>query len=188
MSWRERNWVKEHSPWKGYRPTDFLLHLEVAELANEANRWEVWITPSRLAARVGCARSTASDWLWRAARDGWLDVVEDNRCKTRRNLRNVASRFRVLFPGGDLACVAEPADEPAVCVAEEPERPDRHPGREARPASRETTRKVKTDLTRTPEPVPSAWKPHERGPLHLSAAVQALDLDRVRSIRSVLRR
>lgn len=79
-----------------------MLHLAVADIANDTRHWEIWVSPTNLAKKARVSRSTCCDWLWGAALDlGMLELIEDNReVVGAKGRRNVPSRFRFLMPAG----------------------------------------------------------------------------------------
>jgi hypothetical protein len=79
----------------------FLLHLAVADVVNDVHSNEFWMSQSRLADKVGCARTTVNEWLGEALELGALAIVRDNAATGRPNV------YRFEFAEGEGVRVAD---------------------------------------------------------------------------------
>lgn len=96
MCTQSSDWVAKFSPYRGKR---YQLHLHVAREIHRRGDI-VRLAPDDLARAVGCARETASRWLWTAAKAGWLIIVDDNR-KPRPGIAPYAPSAFVLVTDRD---------------------------------------------------------------------------------------
>lgn len=80
MSVTAMSWVFAHSPYSlGTR----LVHLAVADVANEDHDWRVWASHSKIAAKAHVSLPTVSASLKRMVKDGYLEVLKaDSRGQT----------------------------------------------------------------------------------------------------------
>lgn len=85
MSAEATGWVWKNSPWKGHHHK-FVLHLAVADVVNDANDNEFWMSQRNLAEKAGvCLRST-SEWLGEAVSTNVMTLVQDNSRAGKPNL------------------------------------------------------------------------------------------------------
>jgi len=88
MSIKGMNWVFDHSPYTlGAR----LIHLAIADVANEDNDWHVWVSHSRIAAKAHVSRSTVVSTIKRMVEDGALEQIEER--------KGAPSIYRMIGPG-----------------------------------------------------------------------------------------
>ena len=76
MSVKAVTWVFDHSP---YTLATRLVHLAIADVANEDNDWRVWISQSHIARKARVGRGTVSSSLKRMVDDGALVLIEKRR-------------------------------------------------------------------------------------------------------------
>lgn len=72
MSVKAVSWVFDHSPYTlGAR----LVHLALADIANEDHGWQVWVSKSKIAEKAKVSRGTVTSTLAKMVSDGYLEVV-----------------------------------------------------------------------------------------------------------------
>jgi len=89
MSAQAMGWVYEHSPYKG---SDLLIHLALADSANDMHGYELWASQNWIAKKARVARQTVNTFLARAIEEGMLVLLQDN-SKARQ-----PNRYRLLMP------------------------------------------------------------------------------------------
>jgi DNA-binding MarR family transcriptional regulator len=97
-------WVFDHSPYKlGPR----LVHLALADSANDANSSLLWATQAEIAAKAGVSRATVNSTLQTMVGDGWLDEVTGEDAAMVRSLmadsRAKVFRFRTTCRESDTS-------------------------------------------------------------------------------------
>lgn len=90
MSFKEVGWVLDHSP---YVAAQRLIHIVLAERANEDNRWELWFSVPVIAAKANVSGRTVTRALAQMVTDGFLAVIEA--------LPGRAVRYRFVMPTPD---------------------------------------------------------------------------------------
>jgi hypothetical protein len=102
MSFREVGWVLDHSPYTlGTR----LVHIVLAERANEDHDWELWYSIGTVAKKAKVSRRTVASALAQMRHDGMLAVVDDASGKP--------TRYRFLMPTPADSAYPTPADSRA---------------------------------------------------------------------------
>ena len=87
MSVKAMTWVFENSPYSlGTR----LVHLAIADIANEDNDWQVWVSHSKIAAKAKVSRATVVSALAKMVADGFMEIIESH--------RGAAATYRFLRP------------------------------------------------------------------------------------------
>ena len=89
MSAQASGWVFAHSPYKGSK---LLIHLALADVANDMNGNELWLTLANIATKARCSRSTTSAVLNDMVADGYLSLISEG------GGRGNPSRYRFEFP------------------------------------------------------------------------------------------
>lgn len=74
MSFKEVGWVLDHSP---YKLAGRLVHIVLAERANEDNGRELWYSVQVIADKTGVSRRTVTNTLAAMVEDGYLEVIEE---------------------------------------------------------------------------------------------------------------
>lgn len=82
-------WVWKHSPLRG---AQLLVHLAIADVVNDANEQEFWMTTEALAAKAKVGRSAAVTALSGLVEHGFLEVVKAG------GGRGNGTTFRFCFP------------------------------------------------------------------------------------------
>lgn len=85
-------WVWRHSPYRG---STFLVHLAIADTANDQHYNELWMSQSTVAKKARTDRKTVNQALRILCQDGMLTLLEEHRGKP--------SRFRFEFPQAEVA-------------------------------------------------------------------------------------
>ncbi len=88
MSDVERAFVWDHSPYKG---SEKLLHLKMADLANDTHGRRLWIGDRTLAEKASCDERTVRRFKARAIKDGYLEDLG-------RNAETGFKEYRFLIP------------------------------------------------------------------------------------------
>jgi hypothetical protein len=89
MSVSAISWVWQYSPYTG---VEKVIHLALADSANDLHDHEIWARQSWIAAKANTSRETVYRWLAKAERDGFIRLVENNRTEGRPN------RYQFLMP------------------------------------------------------------------------------------------
>lgn len=74
MSWKELDWVVEHSPYRGER---YLVHVMLAELSNDIHGHELWLTQATLARKCHLSRYAINRTLALMEQEGFLERISD---------------------------------------------------------------------------------------------------------------
>ena len=104
MSIEATSWVFKHSPYEGCQR---LVHLAIADVANDDYDYEVWLGLDGLAKKARCSKATVATAIKRMRQDGLLRLVE------RGGGRGHRSTYQMVLPGN---C---PADSETVQSAQE---------------------------------------------------------------------
>lgn len=88
MSADATGWVWKNSPFSGSK---LLVHLAMADVANDTHANELWMTRNSLAEKARVTRSTVDRALAELIEDGLLDVIENGRG------RGHSTRYRLLL-------------------------------------------------------------------------------------------
>lgn len=99
MSGKAVGWVLDNSP---YQNTSRLIHVVIADIANEENGNRLWASQQRIADKCKCDRKTVTRCMHQMVQDGYLRLIADN---SARRLPNV---YEFLTPLG----TSHPEDEP----------------------------------------------------------------------------
>lgn len=91
MSDKEREYVWDHSPYKG---TLKLIHLKMADWANDGHDWLLWCGDSVLAVKAGCDRRTVVRTKAKMVEDGYLLDIHERH-------KNGNRLYRFQMPGTD---------------------------------------------------------------------------------------
>lgn len=75
MSVEASGWTWKHTPYKG---VEKLIHLALADSANDMHGFRIFARQAWVADKVGCSRETANRWLKKAVEDGFIRLVKDN--------------------------------------------------------------------------------------------------------------
>lgn len=75
MSAKATAYVWENSP---YTQTALLVHLAIADVANDDNNNRLWISQQTVARKVRCDRKTVTRAFAKMVEDGYLKLIEDN--------------------------------------------------------------------------------------------------------------
>jgi hypothetical protein len=110
-------WCWAHSPFSG---TKLIVHLALADIANDAHGYELWVSTEAIANRARCNRGTARRALLELIEGGFLEVLED------RSASNRSSKYRFLQPEVGRAFHATGQSDPGEAVAQST-RPSRNP-------------------------------------------------------------
>jgi hypothetical protein len=89
MRFQAFDWVIRCSPYKG---TKLVLHLAIADSANDLHDNEVWLEIPDLALKARQSRGSVIAGLKHMVADGFLELIE-----TQHGTAGVA-RYRLLFP------------------------------------------------------------------------------------------
>ena len=89
MSAGAMGWVYENSPYKG---ADFLIHLALADSANDMHSHELWASQTWISKKARVTRQTVNKFLLRAVEDGFLVILQDNARARKPN------RYRLVMP------------------------------------------------------------------------------------------
>ena len=87
MGFREVGWVLDHSP---YTLATRLVHIVLAERANEDHDWELWYSLPTVAKKAKVSRRTVESALAQMCRDGLVTMLAEPPGKPRR--------YRFLMP------------------------------------------------------------------------------------------
>jgi hypothetical protein len=87
----ERAWVWDHSPYSGNAK---LIHLKMADWANEGHEWMLWCGDITLAEKASCTRRSVERTKAKMVEDGYLEDLHE-----RHENGNLLYRF--LMPGTD---------------------------------------------------------------------------------------
>lgn len=90
MSAEATGWVWKFSPYRG---SELLVHLAIADVVNDANGNEFWMSGSNLATKAKVSRSTVTATLRDLLDRGFMVLIESG-AEHRR-----PSRFQFLMPG-----------------------------------------------------------------------------------------
>lgn len=100
MSAEATGWVWKYSPFVGRQ---LLVHLAIADVVNDVNHNEFWMSGDRLARKAKVSRNTVTTTLAEMQELGLLDLLESGAA------RRVPSRFRFLFPTSAVTALVSPA-------------------------------------------------------------------------------
>ena len=95
-------WAFRSSPYSG---SVLLVHLAVADIANDVHDYELWALTKNIAAKARVSPGSTRRALLQMVADGYLELIED------RSSVNQASRYRFLMPEGGRAPRATSSDE-----------------------------------------------------------------------------
>ena len=73
MGFREVGFVLDHSPYTGDMR---VVHIVLAERANEDHDWELWFSTATVAQKAACSTKTVQRALGQMVSDGYLEVIE----------------------------------------------------------------------------------------------------------------
>lgn len=112
MSAEAVGWVWNHSPYRG---SELLVHLAIADVANDLHHNEFWMSTASLAKKAKVARSTVTATLSDMVKLGLLEVLEAGGPKRKPTLyrftRPVSDITSAISPGSlDRSPVANPID------------------------------------------------------------------------------
>lgn len=94
-------WTIRHSPFRG---STLLVHLMLADVANDQNDNELWMALGNLAKKARCSRSTASEAVGKLTVGGFLECLNPDAAT------GAPIPYRFLFP--DVAVVFETRRKP----------------------------------------------------------------------------
>lgn len=96
MSAEATGWVWKHSPYKG---AELLVHLAIADVVNDVNGNEFWMSGTNLADKAKVSRSTVVATLRDLVDRELMELVE-----SRAHIRQ-PSRFRFLMPASAVSAL-----------------------------------------------------------------------------------
>jgi DNA-binding transcriptional regulator YhcF (GntR family) len=73
VSIKALSWVFDNSP---YTLGDLLVHIAIADVANDAHEDRIWLSQAKIAAKVRVSLRTVNDAMSKMVRDGYLELVE----------------------------------------------------------------------------------------------------------------
>lgn len=101
MSGEAIGWVFRHSPLKG---SDFIVHLAIADVVNDAHGHEFWMRLASLASKARVHRDTARSALRKMEDLGLVETLEE--------VPGGATRYRFVMLDGPAADPRTPAPDP----------------------------------------------------------------------------
>lgn len=105
MSAEATGWVWKHSPYSG---AQLLVHLAIADVVNDVNDNQFWMSTSALAAKAKVSRNTVTTTLSDLVARALLEMVESG-AATRR-----PSVFRFLMPASAVVALVPFVDNAAT--------------------------------------------------------------------------
>lgn len=105
MSAEATGWVWKHSPYSG---AQLLVHLAIADVVNDVNENQFWMSTSALASKAKVSRNTVTTMLSDLVARGLLEMVESGAASRRPSV------FRFLMPASALTALAPFGDNSAA--------------------------------------------------------------------------
>lgn len=93
MSAEAVGWTYRHSPYSG---VPLLVHLAIADVANDQNENLFWMSQANLGKKVRAGRQAVNGALAKLLDDGFIELVEDNSKVGKPNC------YRFLFPDAEV--------------------------------------------------------------------------------------
>lgn len=94
MSAKALSYVWDHSPYTG---TKRVIHLAVADVANEENNNRLWVSQGSISRKAKCDRKTVTRAFAEMVGDGYLKLIKDNSAARNPNV------YEFLMPYGDIS-------------------------------------------------------------------------------------
>lgn len=116
VSVKASSWVWERSP---YRDATLIVHLAIADVVNDTNGNECWLTREAIAAKAHTSVPTVTRAVRKMLDDGLLTVVDEG------GGRGKPTRYRFVMPKGTPLWTTR--ETGSICAASENRKPDQQP-------------------------------------------------------------
>ena len=118
MSAEATGWTWKHSPYRG---AELLVHLAIADVVNDVNGNEFWMSTANLAEKAKVSRSTVTATLRDLVAEGLLEVLEAGGQQRR------PTRYRFLFASAESGPASALSDSTRPESARNTKEPNEQP-------------------------------------------------------------
>jgi hypothetical protein len=100
MSAKALTYVWDHSPYTG---TKRVIHIAIADVANEENGNRLWVSQGNIAHKAKCDRKTVTRTFAQMVDDGYLRLIKDNSAARKPNVYEFLTPRDISSPTRDIS-------------------------------------------------------------------------------------